>query len=355
LQRLNIALQDHGLSLSSPNIYPIFADLSKPNFNLPPSTFGTLRSETTHIIHCAWAVNFTLPVQSFTPQLASLHNLISLSLSTHSPAHLLFISSIGAAITAPSPNQRVTIIPETPVISPSHIPGTGYGRSKLIGERMVETAVSSYNARATVLRVGQVVPSLTEGSQLWNPNESIPLMARSALTTGSLPGTMSAGGTDICSWIPADVLSKAILEIGFDDLNESEAPSLVYNLVHPRMFSWGKDFLPALKDAGMVFEIVDYGTWLQNVRGSEEDVKKNPSRKLLEFWEGQARAAGEMRGEVLFSTVEAERRSETLRNAGSFVENGMVKALVETWREVWSNGIDAQALRTVEGLPIKMG
>jgi hypothetical protein len=200
---------------------------------------------------------------------------------------------------------------------------------------MVEAAVSSCNARATVLRVGQIVPSLTGGSQLWNPNESIPLMVRSALTTGSLPGTMSAGGMDMCSWIPVDVLSEAIFEIGFDDLKEGEASSLVYNLVHPRTFSWRKDFLPALKDAGMVFDIVDYGTWLQKVRRSEEDVKKNPSRKLLGFWEEQARAAGEMRGEVLFSTVKAERRSETLRNAGSFVENGMVKALFEAWREVW--------------------
>jgi thioester reductase-like protein len=274
-------------------------------------------------------------VQSFVPQLAALHNLIALSLSTQSPARLLFISSIGAAIPAPSPHQKVTIIPETPVISPSHIPGTGYGRSKLIGERMIEAAVSSYNARATVLRVGQVVPSLTEGSQLWNPNESIPLLVRSAITTGSLPGTMSAGGTDMCSWIPVDVLSKAILDIGFEDLRDGETSSLVYNLVHPRTFSWGKDFLPALKDAGMAFEIVDYKTWLEKVRGSEEDVRKNPSRKLLDLWEEQARATGEMRGEVLFSTVESERRSEALRNAGSFVENGMVKALVEAWREVW--------------------
>jgi hypothetical protein len=42
-----------------------------------------------------------------------------------------------------------------------------------------------------------------------------------------------------------------------------------------------------------------------------------------------------VRGEVLFSTVEAERRSEDLRNPESFVENGMVRALVEAWREVW--------------------
>ena len=109
---------------------------------------------------------------------------------------------------------------------------------------MVEAAVSSYNARATVLRVGQIVHILTQGSQLWNPNESMPLMVRSALTTGSLPGTMGSGGTDMCSWLPVDILSKAILEIGVDDPREGET-GLIYNLVHPRSFSWGQIFSPS--------------------------------------------------------------------------------------------------------------
>ena len=91
--------------------------------------------------------------------------------------------------------------------------------------------------------------------------------------------------------------------------------------------------MPALKGAGMVFEIVDYGTWLEKVREGEEDVKRHPSRKLLDFWEEQARVTGEMRGEVLFSTVEAERRSEAMRNAESFIENGIVKALLERFGE----------------------
>ena len=42
----------------------------------------------------------------------------------------------------------------------------------------------------------------------------------------------------------------------------------------------------------MVFEIVDYGTWLEKVGESEEDVKRNPSRKLVDFWEEQGRVTG---------------------------------------------------------------
>lgn len=352
LERLNIALQGHGLSLSFSKIHPIFADLSKENFNLPSTTIHKLKSETTHIIHCAWAVNFTLSVQSFVPQLAGLYNLIDLSLSTHSPTRLLFISSIGAAITGPSADQEITMIPESPAPL-THLPTTGYGCSKLIGERMVEAAASSYNARATVLRVGQIVPCLTEGSHLWNPNESIPLLVRTALTTGSLPRSMSAGGMDLCSWIPVDITSKAILEIGFyvggpgcnGNIKDKAASdiyvqeSLVHNLVHPRPFSWVKEFLPALKKSGLVFETVDYRTWLDKVKSSEADVKKNPSRKLLAFWETQAKAAsnsvGNTSGEVLFATKRSENISQTLRSAERFVDSGIVKALVDAWKEVW--------------------
>ena len=57
---------------------------------------------------------------------------------------------------------------------------------------------------------------------------------------------------------------------------------------------------------------------------------------------------------MLFSRVEAERRSEALGNAESLVENGMIKPLVEAWIEVWRKGMDAQALQAVEGRPIKM-
>jgi hypothetical protein len=67
---------------------------------------------------------------------------------------------------------------------------------------------------------------------------------------GSLPETMSVVGTDVCSWIPVDVLSKAILEIDFDDLKEGETSSLVYNLVHPRTFFFGERFPPCAERCG---------------------------------------------------------------------------------------------------------
>ena len=230
-------------------------------------------------------------------------------------------------------------IPEAPIQELSHASPTGYARSKLIAERMIENAVANSGADATILRIGQIVPSMTSGSMLWNPDEMIPSMVRSALPTGVLPNRPGVGGSDACSWIEVDVLSQAILEIGGIGKIEvgSKERRLVYNLVHPHLFSWHSAFLPALQAAGLEFETVSWDAWLRKLKDSEQDVGKNPSRKLLGFWEA-ARAGGtkELGGkEVVFETKAAEARSESLRMAGSVVDGTYVGGLLEAWKEIW--------------------
>lgn len=163
----------------------------------------------------------------------------------------------------------------------------------------------------------------------------IPLMVRSALSTGVLPDNPSV--SDQCSWIDVDSLSRAILDIGRLtrgglEKPESEESQLVYNLVHPRPFSWSHDFLPALKAAGLDFEAVERRTWLEKLRNSEKDINKNPSRKLLAFWEAQNVDGG---GTIIFETAEAEARSEAMRDMARVVDVEYVAKLLHAWRNVW--------------------
>lgn len=232
----------------------------------------------------------------------------------------------------PSPNGT-SIIPEGPILDLSYASPTGYARSKLIAERMIENAVTASGANATILRIGQIVPAKTSGSQLWNPNEMIPLMVRSALTSGTLPET--PGSSDQCSWIDVDALSKSILEVGnLDELSgTNESTQLVYNLVHPRPFSWRNDFLPALKSAGVDFTITSWNDWLENLRKSDSDVVKNPSRKLLGFWEEMAKSDGKTA--ITFETKAAEERSEAVRMAERLLAEDYVPNLVKAWKAVW--------------------
>ncbi|KAI9743887.1 MAG: hypothetical protein M1818_002621 [Claussenomyces sp. TS43310] len=334
--RLGTALKERNLSISSPKISALSADLSKPQLSLSSTDYSEIRCATTHIIHCAWAVNFALPIQSFEPQVSGLHNLISLSLSVNmpQPAHLLFCSSVGAAINTPAP----AVIPSSPILSLHHSSGTGYACSKLVAERVIEAAVAKADACATILRIGQIVPSRSTGSQLWNPTEAIPLVVRSSLTTGTLPETIA--GEDSCSWLEVDTLAETIVELAglkatttaaAGNATEEVTPRLVYNLVNPRPFSWRSDFLPSLHVAGLSFDTVPYGTWLDQVAASDKDIEKNPSRKLHRFWAER----GERDGGIIFDTSDAESKSEALRGARSVIEGPLVKALVDAWRKVW--------------------
>lgn len=306
------------------------ADLSQPNLALSASDFLMLKVNTTHIIHCAWAVNFALPLSSFEPQLASLQQLLAFSLSVRAsrPAYLLFCSSIGAAMGTPPP----AIIPAAP-LALTQASNTGYSMSKLVAERIIENAVKCFGARATVLRIGQIVPSRRVGSKLWNPNEAIPLMVRSAIVLGALPDRTGSG--DACAWFEVDVLAEAVIDLSMLSAKPGTAAELVYNLVNPRSFSWRDKFLPALSAAGLVFETIPYSIWLKRLAESSSDVSKNPTRKLLGFWDEQYRKSGHLVGEVRFDTKLTGQAILVIGLAGVVVEGDLVNAFVEAWKEIW--------------------
>ena len=122
----------------------------------------------------------------------------------------------------------------------------------------------------------------------------------------------------------------------------SAAPQLVYNLCNPRLFSWPRDVLPALRAAGLAFEAVPWGVWLKRMRGGEFDAEKNPSIKLLGFWEKKGdggcteQGIGVTEGEdiiagiggVRFDTRAAERDSVAVRSAPDIVAAGVFERLV---------------------------
>jgi thioester reductase-like protein len=311
--------------IDSVKIIPLLADLSEPDFGLSGPDFAMLKATATQIIHCAWPVNFLLPLASFSTQFAFLQNLLNFSLSvdTLQPAHLLFCSSVGAAMGTPPP---ATIL-EGPLKLTQASP-TGYARSKLVAEHIVESAVKNAGANATILRIGQIMPSKHQGSQVWNPNEAIPLMVRSSVVLGMLPDEMGSG--DRCAWLEADVVAKAVIDIcEFEGKGRLEKTQLVYNVVQPHSFSWRCDLLPALKAAGALFEIVTYSVWLQALSQSSTDLKTNPSRKLLQFWDEQDRGDGDLKGQIVFETAQCQDASPTLTVAESVVKNRMVEVLLD--------------------------
>lgn len=160
------------------------SDLSREDLGLDKSTVDTLRTSLTTVIHCAWAVNFNLGVQSFENQhIKGTYNLLNMCLNTTtlSPASLFFCSSISAAAGTPLP----AVIQETYISDLTHAQKMGYARSKLVTEAIIKAAVDQTGMVAKVLRVGQIVGDTKVG--MWNSTEAISLMIRSATTIGALP------------------------------------------------------------------------------------------------------------------------------------------------------------------------
>ena len=273
-------------------------DLAARDLGLDETQTSHLLLRLTHLIHAAYTVNFNLSLQLFEPHIAITHNLLSLTASVKRslPAQFIFCSSTAAV----GSTQGCYNIPSARVSFPHDNPATGYGQSKLVCERIIEAAAQKSRARATILRIGEVVPSLVRGSQSWDRNQATLLLVRSALHVGVLPDSL--GSQDAMAWLPVDVVSRIVLELSglwdndqtlvsdtnqIDPRDESSQknPQLFYNLTSPRHFSWLDDALPALRAAGLSFEIVPWSEWLARMHDSDLDPRRYPGVKLLEYWE----------------------------------------------------------------------
>lgn len=287
LERVLKSLKERGLELSAKdNVHKIVAlssDFSQNDLGVGKETFEKFKAEVSLIIHLAWPVNFAIRLQSFEPHLAGLRNLLALSLAVHhsEPARLFFASSISTAENTPTP----ALIPDAPIDDFNHAIDMGYSQSKLVGEHMVLNAARG-GARSYILRIGQIVGDKDYG--FWNDSEYIPLMIRSALSMKALPALHER-----CSWVPVDMLATAILELDRTlrlaprpGTINSTAPAVIYNMVNPHVFPWD-ELLEELRAAGLDFETIPYGEWMERLRESAStgDEGRNPAVKILDHFE----------------------------------------------------------------------
>lgn len=326
------------------------SDLSLPTLGLDPEHLTSLLSTVTHIIHSAWAVNFNLPLLSFEPQhIRGVYNLIEhIALrTTHSaPAKFYFCSSISAASGTPKP----ATIPETQVWDLSHAQNMGYGRSKLVSERITNNAMKSAGLISRVLRIGQLAGDTKEA--IWNDTEAIALMIRSALpsSAGRLPDL-----DEMPSWLPVDRAAEVIEQLALDNCAKCEVREvdLAYHVLNPRTLSWREDLVPMLRSAMPKFEVVSKREWLNRLKASNGDVRTNPSRKLIDFWEGKygqadetqpvvsadAEAGQAMKEEktsgLTFETRLTMQDSSILANVQDPVSDGLMRRIVDVWLKKW--------------------
>ncbi|KAI0971263.1 putative NRPS-like enzyme [Xylaria arbuscula] len=356
-ERLQDSLRNKGFDSSLRKIVPLYHDLADASFALEQADqYAELSTKVTHVIHCAWPVNFAIPLQAFESQFEGLKNLLTFCAVSPRRPSLLFCSSISVATAADT-----EIIPSAPILTSKWCAPHGYAQSKLVGERIIERAARSGAVPAAkVLRIGQITPGRRRGTKLWNPSEATPLMIRAASTTssaGALPVFPGGLSRDRCSWIEADTLADTIFDIagiavtsspayaaaaehGTEKEKEGECyehhqQQLIYNLVNPRPFSWRDDLLPRLRHCRLEFDVVPWPEWLERLENSTRDATVNPSRKLLEFWRRMGvdsdEEDGDGSGGITFDTTAAQAISPALRAAARVVDGSLLEQIVEAW------------------------
>ncbi|CAF9913655.1 MAG: hypothetical protein ALECFALPRED_008933 [Alectoria fallacina] len=329
------------------------SQVSKPNLGLTPQTYQTLLANVTHILHNAWPVDFNLPLSSFAPHLLGVRHFIDFCARSPLAPSVFFVSSISAAMDAPSP------VPERILTSFADAAPMAYAQSKHLAERLLDAANRTCGIKSAICRVGQVAgPVLREHqSGMWNKQEWLPSLIASSKFLGRIPETL--GPNELVDWIPVDLLSKIVIELllpkdcatpptpNRHHVKAEEPPPpppppppptpTVYHAVNPHTTPWS-ELLPAILASihdQPPPEPVTLRDWVAALATSavehEEHVDRNPAVKLLGFFEQLA--SGEGNDAVRFETAETVGASKALGSLEAVKAEWMVG-----WMRQWVGG-----------------
>ena len=101
-------------ALTQRKIIALPADATDPRLGLSEESYTLLTSKITHVIHCAWSVNFNMTLESFSDCIAGTRHLLDFCLKAERPngAGFAFCSSVST--TARTPGSSVPeAIPES--------------------------------------------------------------------------------------------------------------------------------------------------------------------------------------------------------------------------------------------------
>ncbi|KAJ7743089.1 L-aminoadipate-semialdehyde dehydrogenase [Mycena metata] len=318
IQRIRESMKARKLPFPDDKLISYAANANAPLLGLKESEYNLIRDEVTDVIHNAWPVNFALSLESYDEHVGGAVNLINLCLASPyaEPAAFFFSSSISCRQGAPDATCA-----EDFATSPSTAAGTGYARSKWVVERLCQRAAVKSGLPVGVLRIGQMVGDSVTG--VWNETEAWPLMFKAANTFGALPST-----DEHPSWLPVDYAGKGIVEVVLAPHPANSA--IVYHIVNPNVSASWDDILAALQTAGLKFETVDRTEWVERLAKSDPDGVKNPTVKLLPFF--QMRYGKAHRQPMIFLTDETGKAAPSIR-ASPPVSPDLVAKWVSHWRE----------------------
>ncbi|KAG6871961.1 hypothetical protein C0995_014472 [Termitomyces sp. Mi166 len=315
---------DPGL-LESGKLILVTGEATRADLGIEEGLYREISSTVNAVIHNAWQIDFNLPLLSYEPNIKSSRHFIDLVRAgpNASRARFLFISSIASAQSWD--DTRGPVIED--VVEASSALGGGYGEAKYIVERVLVNS----GLHATSLRLGQICGGSPKGS--WPTSEWFPLLVKSSVTLGVLP---SLDG--VASWLPADLMARAIVDIVLCPL--SNPLPRVLNVVHPQPVQQTaimNGVVIAVKDVlGVQLQTVPFDQWLSSIEAQADKATLDslmtiPAIKLIGFFR---RSVAEQMSRV-FSMKTTQSISTTLHpNLLKQIGDGDVKTWVEYWNGV---------------------
>ncbi|PVI02245.1 acetyl-CoA synthetase-like protein [Periconia macrospinosa] len=338
--RANSEGRGSDLDLHGSRISFLQGSLDQSSLGLSQSDYNSLQSRVTLIIHCAWLVNFIMPLDSFKPHLNGLVNLFHMMANApHHPPKLLHIPSISSVCQFSAWGHRNFRKKVTHDAGASF--DFGYAQSKLFSEIMCDAAAQTLHIPIAVVRVGQIAGSanLAPNSDLWKTSEWLRSLVITSFSMGALPDDLGAELNNT-SWVPSDLLATALVELAIDETRVSDAVvgARVFNLLNPSTIRCGA-IAPMIassvqKHAKKNVELIPQGEWLAKLReirdnfsaGANDLARDYPAIKLLGFYEFSLGRTGEP---ITWDM-------ECTKSASSLVRE--IPAISAEWVDKWVEG-----------------
>ncbi|RAL16167.1 acetyl-CoA synthetase-like protein [Aspergillus homomorphus CBS 101889] len=300
------------------------ADLSHPSLGLPAQTYIHLLAEADKVIHNAWPVNFNLSLGSFEPHIRGVRHLINFSAAAQKTVPITFVSSVSAVENWPFPDHPVT----EQALTEWSLAAMGYGQSKLVASRILDTASEVSGVPCPIVRVGQVAGPRAEKG-MWSKQEWLPSLVRSSLYLGFLPDTLA--GLEKMGWAPVEDVAQVVLEVS--GITEGEQATGYFHALNPTAVDWS-GLVPVLREfyGERIQRVVSFTEWVDALSASLEksegkDVEVNPGVKLLSTYKEAALSNGKGAG---FTTTRTEMYSPTMRRM-----EPVSPELMRHWCEQW--------------------
>ena len=257
----------------------------KGTLGLARSVYRHLRKTATVIIHAAWAVNFTLPLEYYEEHRNGLSNLLDLAIDSkheNTPC-FLFCSSTASVTGKEGPAQ----IEEKISYNAEYSSTIGYAMSKWVAESMCDSIHRKTRLKdhIGVIRIGQLCGDTENG--VWNKGEAWPLMFASSKVTGVLPNL-----DEKLDWLRVDVAAQAVVQIAFSLIKSSEqAPDSdkmtacpVFHVLNSHEKPLWSEAMGWIKAIDPSLEVVEPAEWIEKLEAVEGVPPTHPARRLLPMW-----------------------------------------------------------------------